>query len=125
LIGTCLMVAGVVQAMLPGERFSIAWRHSVEKTRWEEHYLLSGDRLVLEEGRIEGFGAGMEPPEGARLVDGTWRWRPDVPPLPEVRLTVSPYAGDYTVCWAERCAPLQSLVHAPDIAAVTLVPCAG
>jgi hypothetical protein len=125
LIGTCLLVGGIVQAMLPGERFSIAWRHSVEKTRWEERYVVSGDRLVLEESRVEAFGAGMEPAEGARLVDGSWRWVPRVAPLPEVRLTLSPYTEDYTVCWAGRCAPLHTLVHAPDIATVTLTPCAG
>jgi hypothetical protein len=124
LIGTCLLVAGIVQATLPGDRFSIAWRHSVEKTRWEEHYVRSGERLVLEESRIEGFGAGMEPPPGARLVDGSWRWVPDLAPLPELRLTLSPYTEDYTVCWPERCAPLHALVHAPDIATVTLRPCA-
>jgi len=46
-----------------------------------------------------------------------------LPPLPEVRLTLSPYTEDYTVCWAERCAPLHTLVHAADIATVTLRPC--
>jgi len=26
--------------------------------------------------RVKGFGAGMEPPAGARLVDGWFQWRP-------------------------------------------------
>lgn len=124
MIGTCLLVAGTFQALLDGDRFSVAWRHSVEKTRWEEHYRRVDGAIVLEESRIEALGAGMEPPPGARLVEGSWRWAPAAAPLAELRLTLSPYAGDYTICWSGGCAPLRTLVRAPDIAVVTLTPCA-
>ncbi len=69
----CLLVAGVVRATLPGPEFTLAWQHSVAKTRWEERYRVEGDRLLLAEACVEGTGAGMEPPpeavrRGGRMV---------------------------------------------------------
>ena len=121
----CLLVAGVVRATLPADAFTVAWQHSVEKTRWEEDYRVVGDRLVLTESRVEGSGAGMEPAPGARLADGAWHWRPAVPPLPELRLTASPYTADYAICWAGRCRPLRELARSQGVEVVTLAPCAG
>ena len=74
----CLVVAGVVRATLPGPDFTLAWQHSVEKIRWEERYRLTGDQLTLYEARIEGNGAGMESPPGARLQGGQWVWQPTI-----------------------------------------------
>jgi len=67
--GVCLIVAGVVAAALPTEEFTLAWTHSVEKTRWEETYRVDGDRLALIEARIQGMGAGMEPPADLAAED--------------------------------------------------------
>src|SRR5438105_5050565 len=58
----CLIVAGMVKAVLATEEFTISWTHSVEKTRWEETYRVDGDRLALIAARIQGVGAGMEAP---------------------------------------------------------------
>jgi hypothetical protein len=106
----CIIAAGVIRASLPAAEFTLAWEHSVEKTRWEEHYEIDGERLRLTQARIQGFGAGMEPPAGARLVDGWWTWRPALAPLPELRLARSSYTRDYRLCWNERCATLSELV---------------
>jgi len=122
----CLIVAGVVSATLPTEQFTLSWIHSVEKTRWEETYRVEGDRLALIEARIQGMGAGMEPSADARFADGWWIWRPNMPPLPELVLSRSPYARDYAVCFASRCAELGALtgaVDATDTSVVTLKPC--
>ena len=123
----CLLVAGALRAVLPAERFTLAWEHSVQKTRWEEVYRVEADHLLLVESRVEGSGAGMEPAPGARLVDGLWRWQPSVAPLPELRLTLSPFTADYRICIEGRCTPLHALVHAQatDIAVVSVTPCAG
>ena len=56
--------------------FTLAWEHSVEKTRWEESYRVDGDRLRLTAARIQGLGAGMEPPPDAVLRGGWWTWKP-------------------------------------------------
>ena len=107
----CLLVAGAVRATLPGPDFTLAWEHSVQKTRWEETYRLIGDRLSLVEARVEGSGAGMESPPGAQLRDGRWIWQPQSTHA-ELRLTRSPFTRDYTLCAAGRCADLGDWVGA-------------
>ena len=107
--GFCLLVAGTLRATLPGPEFTLAWDHSVEKIEWRESYAIDGDRLRLVEARVRGSGAGMEAPPGARLENGTWVWRPDAPPLPELRLAWSTYTRDYRVCDATRCTALSEI----------------
>ena len=107
----CLLVAGVVRATVPTTELTLVWEHSVEKTRWQERYRVVGGRLKLTEARVQGFGAGMEPPAGAVLEKGAWRWTPELEPLPELRLTFSEYAPDYRLCWSRRCKKLASLIR--------------
>jgi len=121
----CLLVAGALRATLPAESFTLSWQHSIEHTRWEEDYEVTAVALVLTQSRVEGFGAGMEPASGAKLVDGMWRWRPTLPPLPALRLTSSPFAGDYTICVAGRCRALHELVTDAGVVVVTVAPCAA
>jgi len=125
LSAVCLLVAGVLRATVPSDTFTLGWQHSVEKTRWEEDYRVEGEALVLTESRVEGFGAGMEPAPRARLEHGTWHWRPDVPPLPSLRLTSSPYTADYRICWSGQCTALRRLVHSSGIEVVSVTPCRG
>ena len=120
----CLFVAGVLRASLPATEFTVAWSHSVEKTRWEERYRVEGARLVLTQARIQGSGAGMEPAPEARLSDGWWTWRPAMAPLSRLRLTLSPYTRDYDICWGGRCRSLHRLVATRTPTAVVDVrPC--
>jgi hypothetical protein len=119
----CLLVAGIVRATLPADELTLAWTHSVEKTRWEERYRVEGDALVLVEARVAGSGAGMEAPPSAQLVDGVWTWRPRTT-LRELRLTESPYTADYTLCWRDGCRKLGGLVGSvPEGAVVVVRPC--
>jgi len=121
----CLIVAGVVRATLPASEFTLAWDHSVQKTRWEERYRSTGVGLMLVEASIEGSGAGMEPPPSATLRDGRWTWQPRTT-LPELRLTRSHFARDYVLCWRDRCVELAALVGATaEGAAVVVRPCAA
>ena len=81
----CILAgAGLMRLAVAG--FTLTWTHSIEKTRWEEDWLVAGDKLTLVEARIESLGAGMEPGEGARFDGRWWRWTPKVPPLPELLL---------------------------------------
>jgi hypothetical protein len=76
----CLF-AGASMIRLGVAALTLAWTHSVEKTQWEEDWRLTAQGLVIVESRIEGTGAGMEPPDHARF-DGKWyRWQPKLPPL--------------------------------------------
>jgi hypothetical protein len=130
----CLFIAGALRAVIPADHFTVAWTHSVEKTRWEERYRVEASGLRLTEARIQGSGAGMDPTPDAKLRDGWWSWQPSVARLPSLRLTLSPFTRDYDLCWGGRCHKLQRLVaaaHMPDgvapspgaIAVVEVRPC--
>ncbi len=107
------LAAGTLTAVLAIDAFTLSWIHSIEKIRWEEDWRIVGSELVIDEARIRGSGAGMEPPAGAVLKDGVWRYRPALPPQRVLRLSHSPHAGGYTLCTATLCAPLAD--HLPGI----------
>lgn len=100
----CLAAAGVaVEVATSG--FTLAWTHSIERTHWEERWRVEADRLVLEEARVQGSGAGMEPPPEARREGSFYVWQPQE----ERRVVVlrrDPHAGDWHLCAGGRCAPL-------------------
>jgi hypothetical protein len=100
--------------VLEVEACTLAWTHSVEKVRWEEDWQVEDGWLVVAEARIKGSGAGMEPPEGARLEGGWWKYRPALPAQRELHLARSGAVADYEVCTAEGCRALGSLL--PGIA---------
>ncbi|WP_419710199.1 DUF1850 domain-containing protein [Pseudomonas sp. NFX224] len=103
MIGLCLGLAGVVWAQLPVSDFTLAWNHTIEKIRWEEDYRVTQQGLVLAEARIRGNGAGMEIPEDARLENGSWHYRRLLPAQQPLRLGRTPEAGDYQLCFDDRC----------------------
>ena len=115
----CLFIAGALRAVIPSDHFTVAWTHSVEKTRWEERYVVEASDLRLTAARIQGSGAGMDPPADAIFHDGWWSWTPAVNRFPQLRLTLSPFTRDYDLCWRGRCHELHRLVataHASDAA---------
>lgn len=113
MIGLCLGVTGVVWAQLPISHFTLAWNHTIEKIRWEEDYRVTVQGLVLEEARIRGNGAGMEIPGDARLENGSWHYRRQLPPLQPLSLGRTPEAGDYQICFDRRCHSMSQWIGAP------------
>lgn len=101
----CLAGGGAVVG-IAATTFTLAWTHTVERTEWREAWRLEAGRLVLVEASVAGSGAGMEPPEGARLERGRYVWRPSLPPMPELVLRRAPGVRDWTLCAAGRCAAL-------------------
>ena len=121
--GLCL-AAGLITATVPLSAFTLAWTHSIEKIRWEEDYRIVDSRLVLEEARIRGSGAGMEPPADAQIRNGVWHYRPNLPPLEQLRLTHSPYTAGYEICSAGGCKPLTAILTGlPEFALVEVSAC--
>ncbi len=117
--------AGSIVAVVAVNAFTLAWTHSIEKTRWEEDWRLEGQQLRVVAARIVGSGAGMEAPAGAVLRDGTWHYRPVLPPLPQVLLSHSPHAGSYELCVDGDCQPIAHyLAGLPRVATLLLSACA-
>lgn len=139
--GVCLALAAAVAGaspaspastvFIPVQRFTLAWTHSIEKIRWEEDYAVlqpsaahAMPRLQPLEARIQGSGAGMEPPPDAVWRDGAYHYQPDTPPQTVLRLTRSGFTPDYDWCVGGQCQPLQQIL--PADGGVTLMwACAG
>jgi len=119
-VSLCL-AAGGLAVQIAATSFTLAWTHTVEKTRWEEDWRVTAAGLVLTEARVQGSGAGMEPPPEARLRDGFYRWRPHLPPQAELVLRRAPEAGDWELCAGGRCAALAGWIGEAEL--VTLRPC--
>ena len=118
------IAAGLVTATIAVDTFTLAWTHSIARTRWEEDWRIAGRLLQVDAARIAGTGAGMEPPDDAVLRQGVWHYRPAVPPLPRLVLTHSPYAAGYELCRDGQCRPLAGLLPGMDNpATIVLEPC--
>jgi hypothetical protein len=122
----CLAASGVV-AHLAAASFTLAWTHSVERLRWEEDWRVEGASLALVEARVQGSGAGMEPPDGAVLDGGFWRYRPELAPLPRLGLARGDAVPDWQLCLAGRCRELAGYLpaEARDATRVELYACEG
>jgi len=119
------IAAGALVATLAVDFFTLAWTHSIEKVRWEEDWRIEAGRLHLVEARIHGSGAGMEPPEGAVLERGVWRYRPALAPVERLRLANSAYTADYELCFDGRCRPLAEVAGSAENAPMELHACEG
>ena len=116
------LAAGALLVPLGASEITLSWRHSVQKSLWEEVWRETPAGLVIAEARIQGSGAGMDPPDGARLVDGFWRWHPGLPALREVVMRRSGATADWRVCVEGRCRSLGELLPA-EVDPVTMKPC--
>lgn len=104
----CLVVGG--QMVRLAAVFTLAWTHSVQKSEWRETWRATPAGLVLDEVKVEGSGAGMEPPDGAVLKHGFYVAHPALPPQTAVLLRRSGATADWRVCVADRCRPMGDLL---------------
>ena len=118
---TLCLIAGAKTTILAAAAFTLSWTHSVEKTGWEEDWRLTPSGLVAVEARIQGSGAGMEPPSDAVLRDGWWHYRPALPPLPHLLLARSGTAGSWRLCAGGECLSLDG--SGTDLGAVEIRAC--
>ena len=116
---SCLLI-GAVALTLSGDRFTLEWTHSVEKTAWREEWIVNQDGMRLLKAAIKGSGAGMEPGPNAILEGDWWVWRPNLPPQPELVLAASGATPSaWRFCDGADCRDL----GAEPGAAITLRPC--
>ncbi len=94
----CLLtLTGALLWRSEAPQLTLRWTHSVEKTTWEEVWQRDDTGLVLTEARIEGSGAGMEPPPEARREGRFWVWSPMLR-VSELTLAHSGAAGEWALC---------------------------
>lgn len=105
------LVAGAVVVRL-GAAFTLAWTHSVERSEWQEDWRATDAGLVVVEVRVEGSGAGMEPPEDAVREGRFYVSHPAPTPLRAVWLRRSGATADWRVCRDGGCRPMGDLVPA-------------
>jgi hypothetical protein len=134
ILGVCLSLAaagaGATPVFVPGDRFTLAWTHSIEKVRWEEDYAVEQPpdsirpRLRALKARVRGSAAGMEPPEDAVFRSGWYEYQPVTWSPQGLRLTRSPYTADYEWCQKGQCQPLARWL--PSDGDITLLqPCSS
>lgn len=105
------LIAGA-QVVRLAALFTLAWTHSVQKSEWQEDWRAAPDGLVLTEVRVQGSGAGMEPPEGAVLKGGFYVAHPTLAPQRDVLLRRSGATADWRVCMDGRCRLMGELIPA-------------
>ncbi|MBU1357981.1 MAG: DUF1850 domain-containing protein [Gammaproteobacteria bacterium] len=117
------LAAGAAQVSLPATHFTLRWQHSIEKIEWSEDYEVAGPWLHLSQARIEGSGAGMEPPPDAKLFGGRWHYRLADPWRREIVLARSEFVPDYELCIGEhRCRRMSRWIPV-SAGATTLTAC--
>jgi hypothetical protein len=105
----CLASGGFIKVIAVGA-FTLSWMHSVEKTTWEEDWVVQDKTLHLVSARVQGTGAGMEIPEGA-VREGKWyRWTPTLKPLKLLTLSRSGSTQDWQICVTQGCTSLGNIV---------------
>jgi hypothetical protein len=101
---TLCILAGGKTAMIATAAFTLSWTHSVEKIEWREHWAVEDGKLRITESRVQGSGAGMDPPEGSIFEDGWWVYRPDLPAQEKLLLARSgATVGGWTLCASGDC----------------------
>jgi hypothetical protein len=116
----CLAGGGVVVKLAAA--ITLSWSHSVEKTRWEEDWRTHPAGIAIVESRVQGTGAGMEIPDGAKLKGKSYRYRPHLAPQKEVVLRRSGATADWNICISGTCKPMSDYIPA-DADPVTLSLC--
>lgn len=101
--GICVVAAGKTIA-LAAMSFTLSWTHSVEKIVWTEHWKLTPPGFVVASASVEGSGAGMDPPDGSRFVDGKWIYTPKLPPQERLVLAASgATVSGWKICSGGEC----------------------
>ena len=120
----CIAWLGAAPVEVPADGFTLAWTHSIERTRWREEWRLEGGMLRAGAAEVQGSGAGMEPPPGAVRMEDGWRWTQDLPPQERLVLAASPHGGDHELCVGGTCRPLRGWLP-PGEGPISLSACRG
>ena len=102
----CIAASGKI-ITLAAAAFSLSWTHSVEKTLWQERWIVTNGQLEVIEGTVEGSGAGIYLPDNARRTEAGWTYTPALAPLDTLTLAASGMTpSPWTLCTQTRCLDL-------------------
>ena len=104
----CLSGAGVTIKLATA--ITLMWTHSVQKSSWAEDWQATPEGLTITEMRIQGSGAGMEPPADAVRVGDYYVSHPEMAPLHRAILRRSGATADWQVCRESGCQPMSDLL---------------
>ena len=97
----CIATAGIVTA-LATPSFTLSWTHSVERTQWQESWVVEDGNLRLVKASVQGSGAGIAVPDNAIWAEGRWTYEPALAPLQSIDLAASGMTpSPWTLCPAE------------------------
>jgi hypothetical protein len=114
-VSLCIAAAGKITVMAVAA-FTLSWTHSVEKTRWQESWRLTPAGLQVVEARVQGSGAGMDPPDGSIFQNGWWVYRPKVAPQQRLVLAASgATVGGWLICGGDQCATFGQVAADPIV----------
>ena len=117
-MSVCLAVGAAVLHLTTGT-FTLHWTHSIEHVAWEEDWTVLPDGLRLDQSRIKGSGAGMEPGPDA-VLQGDWWVSPGHLTVPALTLAASGATGQgWTFCADGTCRTLGDVAGTP----VSIAPC--
>ncbi|MFA5122259.1 DUF1850 domain-containing protein [Zavarzinia sp.] len=122
-LALCLLLGSQLVQRLEAKDFTLAWRHSIEKIEWQEDWRIEADGLHLIAARVQGSGAGMDPPADAVRRGDWWEYVPALAPQQHLTLARSGLVPDYRLCVAGGCRTLGEIAGLPPEGAVTLTPC--
>ncbi|WP_332716543.1 DUF1850 domain-containing protein [Pelagibacterium mangrovi] len=102
----CIAASGKIIA-LAATAFSLSWTHSVERTLWQEQWVVTDGRLQVVEGTVQGSGAGIYLPENAKRTEQGWAYTPALAPLASLSLAASGTTpSNWTLCTGSQCLEL-------------------
>ena len=104
-MNACLIL-GAKQLLLAAGSFTLLWSEPGRDARWEEDWNVGLAGFQLVETRVSG--EGLEPPEGAILEDGIWRYYAALAVIEDQLLILRepPRGGTWQICVAGECRPL-------------------
>jgi hypothetical protein len=98
----CILAGGKLTTLAIAA-FTLSWTHSVERIRWEEDWRVTPAGLVVTAARVQGSGAGMDPPADSRFDGVWWHYNPALRTQAELVLADSGTAGAWRLCGADAC----------------------
>ncbi len=122
-LALCLLLGGQLVLRLETADFTLSWRHSIEKIEWQEDWHVEADGLHLIAARVQGSGAGMDPPADAVRRGDAWEYVPALAPQRHLTLARSGLVPDYRLCIAGVCRTIGEIAGLAPEGAVTLAPC--